>query len=901
MEALRSLQRKMWLAAMQREKDCHTKNGTFGDEMDCVKRQPPDRKPIPADWVFKVKHRGGPIEVDKLEAKQFKARVVIRGQFMKAGLDYNDTFAPVAKPATVRSVFAYATANGYFLKTGDVETAFLTADMDCEVWVRLPPYWGDASGPINPSSSTSKPYLLKKGIPGIPQGSRLFHETFSAFLITMGFKPSDADKCLFIKYVGLELVIILLWVDDFIIAFQLESTYESFMRQLRTKFTVPASDTLKAFLGMEIVYDPQARIMKINQAHTITVLLERAKMLDCNPASTPCPAGAAFTKEDCPTDPAANATTTEYRSLIALANFVSCWTRPDVTYTVNNLCKFMANPGEVHWKLFKHLLRYLKGTRTTGLHYEFPAGPSKLLGYTDSSFADCPDTGRSTLAYVFFFGNAILSWYSKKNTYVTTCTNHSEYSALALGCKEAEWLVLLFKQLDKGTPHTPVPVYVDNSGMVSMVLNPVDHAANKHVKISCHYTRELAENRVVAPVRVPTERNIADVFTKALPLQRFTSLTNAIPMLPVQETHATPTTIMVTQALPTTATVLMVHTYNQGESVLEQDEDSTEPVQGEANEADACDEPEEVESKTGRPPSDFMLNFPTVAIMKGLLGATSYDIHRTDRTFSTGRKKLEVVFYRDAYNGRAEISRHDAMELRGPYGKYIAVHRQPNVPVGPPLILDSPAPAIQYNPAQPLLQDALTPAIIHVTQPSPQLRCCKCGTISTIAKALLECSCCNAKAFEWSCACVPRPRIVPLAPVQDRDAYNTPPRPSRGSAQAPPQAPFHPSSSSSSGAHLPGEHAIPMTISSTTPTPQSHASAATPLKRSARVPTCRRFTSDNKQWVEAIKYAPPVGRYTQYHKIQCPVLGAADGAVTASIEFANAQRMKPAPCCHSDN
>jgi len=138
-KALISPSSSQWLAAMNREKQCHVKNGTFGEEWTGADPCP---KPVPAGWVFKIKHRGSPIEVQDLLSNQFKARVVIRGQFMKEGLDFNETFAPVAKPMTIRSVFATATKHGCKLKAGDIETAFLSADMDCEVWVKMPVFWG---------------------------------------------------------------------------------------------------------------------------------------------------------------------------------------------------------------------------------------------------------------------------------------------------------------------------------------------------------------------------------------------------------------------------------------------------------------------------------------------------------------------------------------------------------------------------------------------------------------------------------------------------------------------------------------------------------------------------------------------------------------------------------------
>jgi hypothetical protein len=117
---------------------------------------------------------------------------------------------------------------------------------------------------------------------------------------------------------------------------------------------------------------------------------------------------------------------------------------------------------------------------------------------------------------VFFYGGAILSWYSKLHTFVTTCTNHSEYAALASGAKEAQWMVYLFSDLDPQIPHTPVPLFVDNSGVVSMVFNPVEHQSNKHIRISCHFARELADEKVIAPQRVATQENLADMLTKPL-------------------------------------------------------------------------------------------------------------------------------------------------------------------------------------------------------------------------------------------------------------------------------------------------------------------------------------------------------------------------------------------------
>jgi hypothetical protein len=138
-EAMLSGQKNMWIAAMTREKRCHIKNKTFGELCPAGKNV----KAIPADWIFKIKHRGEADNIDSIEQGQYKARIVLRGQFMKPGLDYNDAFSPVAKTTTIRALLAVAAKFDMELYGGDVETAFLTPDIDTEIWVGLPKFYGD--------------------------------------------------------------------------------------------------------------------------------------------------------------------------------------------------------------------------------------------------------------------------------------------------------------------------------------------------------------------------------------------------------------------------------------------------------------------------------------------------------------------------------------------------------------------------------------------------------------------------------------------------------------------------------------------------------------------------------------------------------------------------------------
>jgi len=172
-------------------------------------------------------------------------------------------------------------------------------------------------------------------------------------------------------------------------------------------------------------------------------------MSDCNSTTLPCTPGMVFSKRDAPEESANNSSTEQFRSLIALANFICCWTRPDIAFIVNKLCKFMSNPGQIHVAALKHLLRYLKGTKTAGLRFNFggKAFMNCLHAFADASFADCRDTGRSTVGYVFFYSGAVLSWHSKLHSLVTTSTTivnmlqwHWRQRRLnGSGCSSAFW------------------------------------------------------------------------------------------------------------------------------------------------------------------------------------------------------------------------------------------------------------------------------------------------------------------------------------------------------------------------------------------------------------------------------------------------------------------------------
>ena len=172
------------------------------------------------------------------------------------------------------------------------------------------------------------------------------------------------------------------------------------------------------------------------------------------------------------------------------------WSRPDFAYPVSALARFMHNPGPVAQTALKRVLRYIFGTaHDFGLLYDFSEPPPRkgVYGFYDASFADCPDSRRSTGGHVVFWDGCAVNWISKLHPYVTTSTNHSEYVAGANCARECNFQINLAKEL--GIAATPIDLFSDSTGSISQCYNPwaTNRAGTKHVDVSDHDTREQVE------------------------------------------------------------------------------------------------------------------------------------------------------------------------------------------------------------------------------------------------------------------------------------------------------------------------------------------------------------------------------------------------------------------------
>ncbi|GJR93545.1 ribonuclease H-like domain-containing protein [Tanacetum coccineum] len=209
---------------------------------------------------------------------------------------------------------------------------------------------------------------------------------------------------------------------------------------------------------------------------------------------------------------------TLYRSLAGALQYLT-FTRPDISYAVQQVCLFMHDPREPHFAALKRILRYVRGTLTHGLQL-YASTTSSLVAYSDADWAGCPTTRRSTSGYCVFLGNNLLSWSSKRQFTLSRSSAEAEYRGVANAVAETCWLRNLLREL-----HTPLStatlVYCDNVSAVYLSSNPVQHQRTKHIEIDIHFVRDLVATGHIRVLHVPSRYQYADIFTKGLPTALF--------------------------------------------------------------------------------------------------------------------------------------------------------------------------------------------------------------------------------------------------------------------------------------------------------------------------------------------------------------------------------------------
>ncbi|KAI9197977.1 hypothetical protein LWI28_007873 [Acer negundo] len=496
-----------WQAAMQSELQALRANGTWS-----LTTLPPGKTPIGCRWVYKVKRRSdGSVE-------RYKARLVAKGFTQLEGIDYQDTFSPTAKIIFVRCLLALAAARGWSLHQMDVNNTFLHGDLSEEIYMSPPPG-------LRRQGEEHLVCRLHKSLYGLKQASRQWFAKFTEAICSAGYIQSRADYSLFTRTKGKSFTALLIYVDDILITGNDSISIAETKTFLHSHFHLKDLGKLKYFLGIE--FSASKNGIFISQRKYALEIIKDAGLLGAAPINTPMERGLKLSdNSDLLKEPG------QYRRLVGRLIYLTV-SRPDITYAVHVLSRFMHQPRRLHMDAALRVVRYLKSAPGQGLF--FPSNSDfRLRAYCDSDWAGCPLTRRSTSGYCVFLGSSLISWRSKRQKTVSLSSAEAEYRAMTGACCELTWLRCLLKDLGF-MHHEPALLYCDNKAALHIAANPVFHERTRHIEMDCHYVRDKIQDGSVITRYVNSAHQLADVLTKPLGKEIFVPM---IRKLGLQDIHS---------------------------------------------------------------------------------------------------------------------------------------------------------------------------------------------------------------------------------------------------------------------------------------------------------------------------------------------------------------------------
>ena len=499
-----------WKAAVDEEVRALAKNGTWE-----ITDLPRGKKPVGCKWIFTVKYKADG-NVDR-----YKARLVAKGFTQSYGIDYQETFAPVAKLNTVRVLLSLAANLDWSLHQLDVKNAFLNGDLEEEVYMDIP-------AGLETTSNFNKVCRLRKSLYGLKQSPRAWFERFTKVVKGYGFVQCQSDHTLFVKHFPeRKLAILIVYVDDIILTGNHEGKIDLLKKLLTKEFEIKDLGNLKYFLGMEIARSKKG--IAVSQRKYVLDLLNETGMLGCKPAKTPMDSTVKLEESDGspPVDKG------RYQRLVGKLIYLS-HTRPDIGFSVSMVSQFMNNPTEKHMTAVTRILRYLKMTPGKGLFFQRTT-KKEIEIFSDADWASSVTDRRSTSGYCSFVWGNLVTWRSKKQSVVARSSAEAEFRAMAQGICEGIWLNRLLEELRVLSKH-PLVLYCDNQAAISIAKNPVHHDRTKHVEIDRHFIKEKIEEGFFKVSFIPTNCQTADILTKALARVNHEDLTEKLGMINIYNT-----------------------------------------------------------------------------------------------------------------------------------------------------------------------------------------------------------------------------------------------------------------------------------------------------------------------------------------------------------------------------
>nr|GEX14449.1 retrovirus-related Pol polyprotein from transposon TNT 1-94 [Tanacetum cinerariifolium] len=428
------------------------------------------------------------IRLSILMQVHLQSRLVVRGYRQEEGIDFEESFASVARMEAIRIFLAYAAHKSFSVFQMDVKTAFLHGSLKEDMYVCQPEGFIDADHP-------SHVYKLKKALYGLKQAPRAwrFHD---------------------------DILVVQVYVDDIIFGSTHPRYIQLFSNLMKSRYEMSMMGEMMFFLGLQVNQSPCG--IFINQSKYALEILKIYEMDSCDPVGTPMEIKDKLDLDQNGTPVDA----TEYHSMIGALMYLTS-SRSDIVHATCLCARYPAKPIEKHLKEVKRIFCYLRGTVNTGLWYTKDSG-FKLTGFSDADYAGCKDTFKSTSGGAQFLGEKLVSWSAKKQDCTALSTVEAEYVSISACCAQVLWMR---KQLtDYGFHFNKILIFCDSKSAIARSCNLVQHSRTKHIAVCYHFIKEHVEKGTIELYFVKTDYQLADLFTKALPADRFNNLVRRLGM-----------------------------------------------------------------------------------------------------------------------------------------------------------------------------------------------------------------------------------------------------------------------------------------------------------------------------------------------------------------------------------
>lgn len=466
---------------------------------------PKERKPIGSKWIFRIKRDTNNNII------KYKARLVALGCHQKPGEDYEDIYASVVSKTGLRIFLAAVNQLNLHLHQMDIETAFLNANLEEEVYLRVPKGFPDPE-------DQSKVLKLDKSLYGLKQAPRAWNQELTRTLNELNFTCNQVDQNVLKCEKTDKLCFLCFYVDDILIASDNVETINTMKNLIKSRYKAVDCGEAHHFLGITIERNRDHKILTMDQMNKVNGYIKEHGIEDSKPNHLPLsvPLENHEDKEQI--------NHTQYQKISGQLQYLAGTTRPDICHAASALARYNARPTQEHWNAIRGTLKYLNGTRNVKIIYRGTTENIKeniqIDVYSDADYGGETDTRRSRTGYAIVLMGSLVSWQSKLQPTIALSTTEAEYQATTSAVKEVLWIKNFLDQLIN-PKNISINVYVDNQSALHLLKNPQSISRTKHIDVQHHFLRERAMRSEVSFIFCPSEEMWADYLTKRLNKEKF--------------------------------------------------------------------------------------------------------------------------------------------------------------------------------------------------------------------------------------------------------------------------------------------------------------------------------------------------------------------------------------------